>query len=325
MENEILNQNQTIPTPPTWSNKQLTEAYLSSIALLSPVTIYNWQRFFVMILNDIDKSLLEVTTTDLRNYIIKKKTDGRWKSITTLQLAIVKLKTFFKFLVLERYLDDAKNPAKGLKSPPNGSGGTYRTITLKEIRLLLKAVEGPLIELREKLLFYIAITSGLRAKEIISIKKENIDLEKRLIFLPKEDVKGKYRERRVPISKRTKEVLESYLIKYPSPISNIFFNHWGKPLRRDYVYYAMKNIIDVAFPYKNSWNKPYGSHLARHTFCTRWIESGGDIHALRAIMGWSSFSQLDRYVSVSPNFISKAAMKVEQKMYSGKSNETDNT
>ncbi len=325
MENETLNQAQTIPKYPIISNQKLTEAYLNAIALLSPITVYNWQRFFDMLLNDITKPFQELTTADLRTYVINKKTDGHWKSISTLKLGIVRLKTFFRFLVLEHYIDDAKNPAKDLKSPLNGSGTAYRTITTDEIRLLLKAVEGPLIELREKLMFYIAITSGLRAKEIVSIKKEHINLEKRLIFLPKEDVKGKYRERLVPISLRTKEILESYLIKCPSPISHIFFNRYGEPLARCYVYLAMRNVIDVAFPYKGSWTKPCGSHLARHTFATRWIESGGDVHALRAIMGWSSFAQLDRYVNVSPNFISKAAKEVERKMYGRGKNETENT
>lgn len=315
MENETLELNQKIPVQSPLSNKQLTEAYLSSIALLSPVTVYNWQSFFSLILKDFNIPFQELTTNDLRNYIVKKKTDGHWTKVSTIQEKIAKLKSFFKFLVLEHYIEDAKNPARELKAPRNGGGESYRTLSEKEIHLLLKTVEGPLIELREKLLFYIAITSGLRAREIISIKKENINLEKRLIFIPKEDVKGKYRERLVPISIRTKEVLELYLIKSPSPASNIFFNHWGKPLHRCYVYLAMKKIIDIAFPYKNSWNKAYGGHLARHTFATRWIESGGDIHALRAVMGWTSFAQLDRYVNVSPNFISKAAKKVESKMF----------
>ncbi len=315
MTNETLNLNQTIPISPALSNQQLTEAYLDSIALYSPITVYNWQRFFVMILKDIEKPFQEVTTIDLRTYIIKKKNEGSWKTANTVSGYIVKLKIFFKFLVLEHYINDANNPARNLKHPPIGDQGTYRTITVKEIRLLLKTVEGPLIDLREKLMFYIAMTTGLRAKEIVSIKKENIDFEKRLIFIPKDDVKGRYREKLVPISKRTKEMFELYLIKYHSPANHIFFNHWGKPLNRCYVYMAMKNIIDIAFPYKNSWNKSCGSHLARHTFATRWIESGGDLHALRAIMGWKSFAQLDRYVNVSPNFISKAALQVENKLF----------
>lgn len=324
MESMTLDQTQIIPKYPAMSNQQLVEAYLNSITLLSPATIYHWQKFFAMLLKDIDKSFQELTAIDLRTYIIKKKTEGSWKTANTIQIYVTCLKSFFKFLVLEHYIDDSNNPAKSLKLPSIGATSVYRTISTDEMRLLIKAAESPAIELRKKLLFYIAITTGLRAKEIISIKKQNIDFKKRLIFIPKDDVKGRYREKLVPLSLRTKEILELYLIKHPSPIDNIFFNHWGKPLRVDYVYFAMREVIDTAYPYKNSWNKPCGSHLARHTFATRWIESGGDIHALRAVMGWKSFNQLDRYVDVSPNFISTAAKKIERKMFKRSTNETNN-
>jgi len=290
---------------------------------LSKETLKNKTYFLNQFHNDLKKPFDTITSNDLRKYIINKKESGKWIKASTVLQYITLLKTFYKFLVNENYIKDENNPTKTLKAPRQHSQGELRTMSLDEIRKLLKSVESPAVELRDKLIFYLAMTSGLRASEICSIKKSNIDLTKRLIYIPKEDVKGQYREKLVPISNRTKEILELYLIKYPTFSDFLFENRFNKKLARLAIYNAMKLVIDAAFPYtvaetkeqvSRVWKKPYGSHIARHTFATRWIESGGDLHALRAIMGWRSFNQLDRYVNVSPEFIKNSAFKVERKL-----------
>lgn len=295
------------------SNKELINLYLSSLAELSPETIklrkYILEEFLKAISG---KSMLEIETLDIRNYIIKKKEANEWKKASTIAGNLMVLKLFYHFLTNENYVKE--NPAKNVKSPRHAFDTEIRPFNSEEIKRLVKvATDSNWVSLRDKLIFFIAITSSLRASEISSIKKANIDLTKKLIYMPKDDVKGKYRAKLVPISEKTKQLIELYLIKYPSQ-SEYLFNTKGNRVSRLLIHRAMKLIIDIAYPYKNSWNKPYGTHIARHTFATRWIESGGDVHALKAIMGWKSFVQLDRYVNVSPQFIQKAALKIEKKL-----------
>lgn len=305
------------------TNQEILQKYKDSLALLSKESVSVRFYFLNKFSNEIQKSFLEITSDDLRGYIIRKKDSGAWLQPSTIAQYLILLKIFYKFLVNENLIKDENNPTKTLKAPRGYAQGELRTMSVDELRKLIKTAESSSIELRERLIFYLAITSGLRASEICSIKKSNIDFTKRLIYIPKDDVKGKYREKLVPISNRTKDILELYLIKYPTLSDFLFENRFGKKIKRLVIYNAMKTIIDIAFPYTTAetktqlsgvWKKPYGSHIARHTFATRWIESGGDLHALRAIMGWRSFSQLDRYVNVSPQFISKAAFKVERKL-----------
>lgn len=295
------------------SNKELVDLYLNTLSELSIETI-NSRRYaleeFMKVLSD--KSILELEAADIRNYVIKKKESKEWNRASTIAVNLTILKMFYGFLINESYLKE--NPLKNIKRPRFALEPEIRPLNKEEIRRLVKtATDSSWISLRDKLVFFIAITSSLRAKEIANIKRENIDLEKNLIYMPREDVKGGYRAKLVPISEKTKQLLELYFIKYPSH-NEYLFNTKGKKISRMLIHRSMKMVIDIAYPYKNSWNKPYGSHVARHTFASRWIESGGDVHALRAIMGWRSFAQLDRYVNVSPEFIQKAAMKVEKKL-----------
>lgn len=297
------------------SNQEFVDKYLNSLMLLSKTSVD--QRVYILNLlkEYFQKPFIELTTEDLRTFIVAHKEKLHWNKPATISLYIVLLRMFFRFLVNEGYITEDKNPARPLKCPRINLESELRVLTADEIKKIFKAAESPCIKLREKLLFYLAMTSGMRSAEICSIKKEHIDFRKKLIYIPKDDVKGKYRAKLVPLSEKAKHLLEMYLIQHPTDSDLVFENVYKRPLIRIYVYNAMREIIDLAYPYKGSWTKPSGGHVARHTFASRWIESGGDYHALKAIMGWKSFAQFDRYVSVSPDFIQKASAKIEKKLY----------
>jgi len=296
------------------TNQEIVDSYLNSIALLSVKTVKNRICFLNDLLRDFEKPFTEITKIDIRDYIMKKKADGVWKQATTVAQKILLLKIFFKYLINENLIETENNPMKGMKSPHQDTQGQLRTFNVDEIKILLKTADSSMIEIKNKLLFYLAMTSGLRANEICMIQKKHIDMDKRLIYMPKEDVKGHYREKLVPISNHTKDLINIYITKYPNNTDYLFSNRFGRCIAPGAVWMATKTVIDCAYPYKNSWKKPFGPHCCRHTFASRWIESGGDYHALKAIMGWKSFSEFNRYVSVSPEFISKAASKVERKL-----------
>lgn len=296
------------------SNQELIESYLNSMALLSKNTILSHHKVLYALSSGLQKSFLELTSSDIMTYIIKKRDLGEWKKPGTILQYIRVLRCFYKFLISQNLLKEEADPVKNIKTPPVRLEGELRTWTAEETRKLIKAAESPMIELRERLIFYLSLTSSLRASEIASIKKQHIDLEKRIIYMAKDDVKGRYREKCVPMFNRTKELLETYYIKYPNNSEYLFVNRFGKKLSYQTIYMSVRNVIDVAYPYKDSWKKPYGPHSGRHTFASRWIESNGNMYALRAIMGWNSFAQYDRYVNISSNFISQATHKIEKKM-----------
>lgn len=297
-------------------NEELVDSYLNSVALLSASTILLYKKVLKSFSDAFkEKSFLTLIPNDIRLYVIGKKESGIWKKANTIASHVQILKSFFRFLVAESKLKEEDNPIKNIKAPPRYVDGEFKALTTEELRTVLKAVESPMIDVRARLIFYIALTTSLRAGEIASIKKSNVDLSSNTIYMPKEDVKGQYRDKVVPIvSKRTRELIEIYYKKYPNNSEYLFTNKFGRKLSYHLIYYAMRDVFDVAYPYKNSWKKPKGAHLARHTFATRWIESFGDPYTLKAIMGWRSFAQFDRYVQVSSSRISKAAQKVENKL-----------
>ncbi len=300
-------------------NHELISKYMESHALLSKGT--NTVRFYILTnlsksLEEEEKSFLSLLRSDLLNYIIKQKESNKWKKQGTIVSFIIIVRQFYRFLVNEKFIKDDDNPAKNLKAPSSRNVAELHRISAPELRHILKIVEHPDVSIRDKLVFYIAITSGLRASEICSIELSNIDLTKNLIYIPKDSVKGQYREKLVPIcSKRTEELLRLFIIKFPPKGIYLFDGKYaGEKLSRHSIYRIMKDIFDYAYPYKGSWKKPSGSHIARHTFASRWIETGGEYAALKAIMGWTSFAQFNRYVEVSPEYISKSSRKVSNRL-----------
>jgi len=296
------------------NNSEIMELYHSSAALLSKCTIENRDSFLRILDNDIGKPFVDITAIDLRNYIIAKKQSGEWKTNGTLAKKIALLRGFFYFLVNENIIKAENNPAKNLKAPRHSLQGEVRPMKPEEISAMLKGVESPMVELKQRLLFYLIFTSGMRANEICMIKKENISLANKQIFIPRDDAKGKYRERLVPISDKTKDTIDLYISKYPNNTEYLFVNRFNRHIAPHAVWRAMRDIYDIANPYKNNKQFSHNPHVGRHTFASRWIETGGDWHALRMIMGWKSFSEFDRYVAVSPEYISKAAAKIEKKL-----------
>ena len=298
------------------TNQELVNLYLETIVFQSKITIKTRKSFYNDFAVTFQKSFLEATTSDLRNYVVQKKESKKWVKPTTISQYIGYMRTFFKFLISEKFIKAENNPTSALKKPLNRIEAEIPVLSKKEIQKMISTAEAPIIGIKNRLLFYIAMTTGLRASEICAIKKKNIDFTQKMIFMPKADVKGQYREKLVPIiSQRTIELIEQFLIKYPNNTEYLFLNKRGGLLKEGSVYNATKEIIELAFIHEGSWRRAYGPHLLRHVFATRWVETGGDQHTLRSVMGWCSFAQIDRYVHISPAHITKTSQRVAKNFF----------
>ena len=123
----------------------------------------------------------------------------------------------------------------------------------------------------------IAIETGMRRSEILGLRCEHIDEEKKSVFLP---MTKNGTSRRVPLSDKAFEILLS--IKTTSdalfPINDIAFRQAWDRLRR------RADITDLTF------------HDLRHEAISRLFESGLKIHEVMTISGHRTASQLFRYV-----------------------------
>ena len=262
-----------------------------------------------------DKSILDVCRDDVKDFIIQNKEKKDWKP-NTYSMHIQSLKLFFDYLVLEELIEEKNNPIKKIKKPKVSSKDmAVRPLTIEELRHTLKVLNAPCTSLLQKVIFHILLSSGMRASELIKIRKYNIDFKESLIFLEREDTKGKIMSRLVPISPTAIELIKSYLISSPNNADYLFIHKDDKLLTYNQVYDAVSDVLSRAFPYPEQFKRPYGPHLLRHTFMTLWAEANGDPNAMRTIGGWTTFNQVNRYVHTSKQFLSSEVKKAGKKLW----------
>ena len=125
----------------------------------------------------------------------------------------------------------------------------------------------------------IAIETGMRRGEILGLRWEHIDEEKKSVFLP---MTKNGSSRRVPLSDNAFETLMSIeaTSDTPFPITDIAFRQAWDRLRQ------RADITDLTF------------HDLRHEAISRMFESGLKIHEVMAISGHKTASQMFRYVQI---------------------------
>jgi site-specific recombinase XerD len=262
---------------------------------------------------------LILTSKDLRDWLLSHK--GRWKKASTFGRKISSLKSFYGFLFREGLIE--KNPAAVLEFPRQPISFQRKAFTEKQLRRVIEVAEAPCMIVRDKAIFFLLVTSGLRSTEVCSIKKSNLDLKDKMIYIPREDNKGKRVSKRVPFGEKAKAYIENYIAEdIFSDDPYLFHRHDGTPLKRMDIYCVVRDIIARAFPNPEEWSKEMGAHILRHTLATLWLESGGDRTALQHVLGHTSQSQIERYAkasTLSVEFITAASSKV-QKIFKRKLN-----
>ena len=172
--------------------------------------------------------------------------------------------------------------------------------------------------------------TGARIGEILAICKDSIDLEKNTITIQRtitkdknsklylsDHTKGYKITNNVDKGKRTfsmrPEVLEivKFLLekKRKNPKGLLFWDKKKhKLIRPNYINQYLKTLNRDS----RITEKPLHTHVLRHTFITRCVESGMNLKALQYLVGHirGSSITLDIYTSISDDFLKKELEKI---------------
>ena len=155
------------------------------------------------------KSFKSIIKKDILDFLenlklknVKNKTKSR---------KIFALKRFYRFLISERIIKN--NPMEKIDIPKSEDTLSI-TLSVDQIEKILKFVskkKNSYIDIRSNLIIELLYSTGIRVSELISIKINNIDLERKKILIDPPE-KGKSRKERIVFfGKQTKEVIEKYL------------------------------------------------------------------------------------------------------------------
>ncbi|EMM83520.1 site-specific recombinase, phage integrase family [Leptospira interrogans str. 2006001854] len=158
-------------------------------------------------------------------------------------------------------------------------------------------------EIRDRAMIEVLYSSGLRVFELVNAKLNS--LSKDLTVLK---VLGKGRkERFVYFGKEAVSSLQKYLeyrnVSFPDA-EEIFLNQRGKKLTTRGVRYILNERRK-----KMGWEKTITPHKFRHTFATDLLDAGAEIRAVQELLGHSSLSTTQIYLSVSKEKIKEVYRK----------------
>ena len=229
-----------------------------------------------------------LTPANLRSFLAALQMSNPARN--TILRKIATLRSFTAYLLRQGLLD--KNPFKLLNSPKKEKL-LPKFLSVPETDRLLEATsQSKHFATRDKALFELMYSSGLRRSEVTNLKICDIDFFNGLV-----KVFGKGRkERLVPVTQTALQALKDYLAtrKHPQSQEALFLNKNGKPLSGDGLAYIFKNTA-----ISSHLARRVTPHSLRHSFATHLLGNGCDLRSLQEMLGHKSLSTTQVYTHVS--------------------------
>lgn len=243
-----------------------------------------------------DTSLSKIATFDVERYKKQRSTEptmrpngpggkpvyGGPTKPATINRELAALSHLLNKAVEWGWIDHRTVTIKRLKE----HSGRITYLTVEQIERLLKAAEGD--QNRQIYPFIrIGLETSMRKNEILSIRREHIDTQRLVIFIPK----AKAGAREQPITKSLADYLDSYVATlqpgvqwlFPSPAAKEGRTvNLDKPFRRC----VIAADLDV---------KQVIRHTLRHTAITHLVQAGVDLPTVKRISGHKNLSMVERY------------------------------
>ncbi len=202
---------------------------------------------------------------------------------------IASLRSFAAYLLAQGELE--RNPFKLLPAPKREKI-LPKFLSVPETDRLLDTATQTKYAPRDKALFELMYSSGLRRSEVTGLKIKDVDFFNGVV-----KVFGKgSKERLVPVTDAALEAIKAYLASRasPQPQDALFLNRNGKPLTGDGLAYIFKNTAIASH-----LARKITPHSLRHSFATHLLNNGCDLRSLQEMLGHQSLAATQVYTHVS--------------------------
>ncbi|MCW3068640.1 MAG: integrase family protein [Solirubrobacterales bacterium] len=234
---------------------------------------------------------VDVGPKAVRRYIARLSEQGAAPSTSARKLAALRA----LFASQREHGRIAQNPADLVSTPRRGAH-LPRVLSAREAARLLDGIPagGPL-ELRDRAIFELAYSCGLRAEELVSLKLGDVDHDSEQLR-----VEGKGRKTRVvPVGEQAMAALRLYLERARAALAaagddqTLFLSRSGRPLGTSDVRRRLRR-----------WTTRLGvavgssPHALRHSFATHLLDGGADLRSIQELLGHASVSSTQIYTRV---------------------------
>ncbi len=214
------------------------------------------------------------------------------------------LRTFYKYLVRDGKIQ--KNPFSSIKNPKLPKK-ILEILDEQEVKKFLESIpSSSYLELRDKAMFELLYSCGMRVSEIVDLKLSDIDFDEGLIrFIGKGN-----KERITPIGDTAKDCLEKYIraarynLERERKSENVFLNRNGQKITRQGFWKILKKYAGKVNISKNLY-----PHLFRHSYATHMLERGADLRIVQELLGHSSISTTEIYTNINKKHVKETYFK----------------
>jgi integrase/recombinase XerD len=263
---------------------------------LSQNSVYSYTydlKKFSEFLSKENKDILSATQDDVLKFLRFEK-NKKHNSTRTMARSLAAIRQFYNFIAIN--FTDIENPTSKIETPQ-----VEKTLpdflTLKEVDILLKSIsEEDIYQLRDKAIFELLYSCGLRITEAVDLTMSDYDFEN--MFLK---VRGKgSKERIVPMGQEAVRLILKYVnVSRESILGErtseyLFISKKGSKLNRKSVWRLLKGYVDSTEIKKN-----ITPHTLRHSFATHMIENGADLRSVQELLGHMDISTTQVYTHMA--------------------------
>ncbi len=245
---------------------------------------------FLLWCRDEKIKLNQVRTKTLLYYLVWRKSKG----VDNLTRAkdISGLRAFGEYLVQTNYWEENYTL---LLDRPRSSRRLPKVLSIEQIERLFSVIDiSTPLGIRDRALFELIYSCGLRISEASGLLVQKLHLEEQLII-----VIGKGdKERLVPFGTEAKKWLHLYLDSVrPVLISKktssyVFLNYKGEKLSRKGIWKRFHEIEELA-------GIQAKVHTLRHSFATHLLAGGADLRSVQELLGHVDLSTTQIYTHVN--------------------------
>jgi len=268
------------------------QAYLLATRRRSVLTADAYLREIEMLENFLfqyGKTPLDAGEEDLLAYLVNRSQSGLQR--TTMARIIASVHSFYRFCLNEKLRAD--DPSIQIRTPKQDRN-LPDVLDPDSIEHVLECIDITSPNgLRDRALFELIYSCGLRISEAANLKFQQLYLQERLLRV----IGKRKKERLVPFGDEAKYWLSRYLAEARPLLEKrertdfVFLNQEGKGISRKGIWKRFSKIRE-----KSGVNAKV--HTFRHSFATHLLAGGADLRTVQELLGHSDIATTQIYTHI---------------------------
>lgn len=263
----------------------------------SPLTAENYSRDICRLFK-----LAGVTPlNELKNHQIRRfiaQLHGSGLGGKSLARMLSAWRTFYFYLIRDHQFKD--NPCIGLRAPKSARNLPHALSPDEAVRLMELPTAGDILAVRDKAMFELFYSSGLRLAELVSLDPVALDFADAAVRVIGKGAKTRI----VPLGSYAISALQAWLALRGQLAKQdemaLFVNRNGSRIGARAVQLRMSG-----WGIKQGITSGVHPHLLRHSFASHVLQSSGDLRAVQEMLGHTSISTTQVYTHLDFQYLSK--------------------